>query len=132
MDKEEEKKYLEIVESWRKRERRAVIKFCALVFVGCVAVIVGSYCLGKYIVEHKPVPTVYCNKQTYNGHDYLFLSSGNPGEKGVVHDPDCACHKSAENRQSPAKIKNTDGKRYLLLPTVKETSTGMVSSISTR
>ena len=117
----EEEDALEISERWRKNERRASIKFFLLYFLGCIAFIVGLICLVKYTVEHKPVPTVYCNKQTYNGHDYLFLSSGNEGEKGVVHDPDCACHKKAENRQSPANIKNTDAKRYLLLPTVKET-----------
>lgn len=117
----EEEDAPEIIERWRKNERRAEIKFFILFFLCCVAVIVGLQCLIKYTVEHKPVPTVYCNKQTYNGHDYLFLSSGNAGEQGVVHDPDCGCHKKAENCQSPANIKNTDGKRYLLLPTVKET-----------
>jgi len=117
MNKEEEF-MLEVAESRRRDARRATIKFFTLFFLGCVAVIVGLQCLGKYMVEHKPVPTVYCNKQTYNGHDYLFLSSGNPGENGVVHDPDCACHKSAEKRQ--AKPKKTEGERYLIMPTVKE------------
>ena len=82
------------------------------------------------MVEHKPVPTVYCDKQTYNGHDYLFLRTNTTGQKGVVHDPDCACHKSAEKRQS--KPQKTEGERYLIMPTVKETSKGVVSSISTR
>lgn len=56
----------------------------------------------------------YCNKQTY--------------QKGVVHDPDCACHKSAEKRQ--AKPQKTEGERYLIMPTVKETSNGTVTSIA--
>ena len=123
----EEKIHLEIVEGWSRDARRAEIKLFALFFLGCVAIIVGLHYWGKYMVEHKPVPTVYCNKQTYNGHDYLFLSSGNPGEKGVVHDPDCACHKSAEKRQ--AKPQKTEGERFLIMPTVKETSNGTVTSI---
>ena len=117
MNKEEEV-MLEVAENWRKSERMAIIKLFVWLFLGCVAVIVGLHCLDKYMEEHKPVPTVYCNKQTYNGHDYLFLSTNNAGQKGVVHDPDCACHKSAEKRQ--AKSQKTEGERYLIMPTVKE------------
>ena len=116
----EEKIHLEIVEGRRRDARRAEIKFFALFCLGCVAIIVGLHCWGKYMVEHKPVPTVYCNKQTYNGHDYLFLSTNTTGQKGVVHDPDCACLKSVERRQPSAKPQKTEGERYLIMPTVKE------------
>lgn len=125
-----EKISLEIADSRRNDERRIGIKLFAWFFLGCAAIIVGLHYWGKYLVEHKPVPTVNCNKQTYNGHDYLFLAINTTGQKGVVHDPDCACRKSAENRQ--AKTQKTEGERYLIMPTVKETSTGVVSSISTR
>ena len=127
MNREEEIS-LEIVESWRKNERRATIKFLAWLFLGCAAIVASILFLSKYMDEHKPVPIVYCTKQTYNGHDYLFLSTGNYGEKGVVHDPDCDCHKSVEKRQ--AKPQKTEGKRYLIMPTVRETSNGTVTSIA--
>lgn len=129
MNKEEEV-MLEVAENWRKSARMAIIKFFVWLFLGCSAVVIGLHFIAKYINEHNPKPSVYSNKQTYNGHDYLFLSTGNQGEEGVVHDPDCACHKSAEKRQS--KPQKTEGERFLIMPTVKETSKGVVSSISTR
>lgn len=117
----EEEAILEIIERWRKNERRAFFKFVIWSSLGYAAVMAGIFFGCRYLSEHSRKPSICCTMRTYNGHDYLFLSSGNIGEKGVVHDPDCGCHKKAENRQSPANIKNTDGKRYLLLPTVKET-----------
>ena len=110
---------------------RAVIKFCAWLFLGYAAIVTSLHFMSKYmrkyIDEHKSVPTVYCDKQTFNGHDYLFLSTNNPGPKGVVHDPDCACHKNAEKRQSvDAKPKKSENGRYIIMPTFKETSIGSV------
>ena len=127
MDKEEDFE-VDFTRQMRNDMRWFGIKFFGGMILGCAAVVTGVHFLAKYIEEHKPVPTVYCNKQTYNGHDYLFLCTGDPGEKGVVHDPDCACHKSAEKRQ--AKPQKTEGERFLIMPTVKETSNGTVTSIA--
>ena len=131
MNREEEVLF-EVAENWRKSERMAIIKFFVWRFLwlllGCAAVVTGIAFFAQYMEEHKPVPTVYCNKQTYNGHDYLFLASGEPGLNGVVHDPDCACHNSAEKRQSvDTKPKKSEDGRYIIMPTFKETSTGSVS-----
>ena len=72
MDKEEDFE-VDFTRQMRNNMRWFGIKFFGGMILGCAAVVTGVHFLAKYIEEHKPVPTVYCNKQTYNGHDYLFL-----------------------------------------------------------
>ena len=119
---------LDIIKQRREVQRSTIIKFIVWCFLGLVVIISGLYALNKYVDSCKPNIKVYCYKETYNGHDYLFLSRGFSNHTGVVHDPDCACHKSVERHQPSAKPKNIEGERYLIMPTVKETSDGTVTS----
>ena len=91
----------------------ALLTLVLLLIIGAAGVFAFSNCINSKEVS--------VHKVSLSGHDYLFLSNGNLGQSGVVHDPDCDCHKNSGKSQSPANTKKAEGARYLIMPTVKET-----------
>ena len=106
----------------QKNKRFSLSRLVLYCFMGIaiIAIGIGLFSVKRQSNEDAPQENVFCYKRSYHGHDYLFLSKAFSTVSGVVHDPDCACHKSAEKRQPSAIRSHTDGKRYLFMPTGTE------------
>lgn len=89
---QEELEAKEILNEFRRDQRRYVIRLLAFIIIGAVGLLCLAGLLKRVSESNKQDAVVHCRKATYEGHRYLFLHTGaSTLDAGVVHDPDCPC-----------------------------------------